>query len=218
MKIVLCFSGGMDSSVLLHEMLNEGHQVKAISINYGQRHLKELEIAKSITASLGIEHKIMDLSPIAELLCGSALTDKSISVPHGHYQAENMKLTVVPNRNMIFLSLAAAWALSLKFDAIAIAAHGGDHAIYPDCRKEFMQSMQNSLALADWNKVELLTPFIGSSKTEICTRGAKVNVPFELTWSCYQGGAKHCGQCGTCVERKEAFLLANVPDPTTYET
>ncbi len=128
-----------------------------------------------------------------------------------------MKATVVPNRNMILLALAAGWAISQKADAIAYAAHGGDHAIYPDCRPEFAEAMRHAIGLADWHRVELLRPFVTLTKADIVRRGAELGAPLGSTWSCYRGGARHCGRCGTCVERREAFALAGVPDPTDYE-
>ena len=126
-----------------------------------------------------------------------------------------MKATVVPNRNMIMLAVAGGWAISLRFDRVAFGAHGGDHAIYPDCRAEFADAMDAVLALADWHKIQLVRPFVGITKTDIVTLGAKLGVPFENTWSCYKGTELHCGRCGTCVERREAFHLAGIQDPTT---
>lgn len=128
-----------------------------------------------------------------------------------------MKLTVVPNRNMILLALAGAWAVSTKSEAIAYAAHAGDHAIYPDCRPEFAEAMQGALLLCDWHPVRIARPFLAMSKADLVKLGAELGVPFALTWSCYKGGDKHCGKCGTCVERREAFELAGVPDPTKYQ-
>jgi 7-cyano-7-deazaguanine synthase len=151
---------------------------------------------------------------------GSSQTDKSVPVPEGHYEEESMKQTVVPNRNMILLALAGAWAISTKSDAIAYAAHSGDHAIYPDCRPEFTEAMSDALRLCDWHEVKLMRPFLyptPMSKADIVKLGTSLGVPFELTWSCYKGGEKHCGKCGTCVERVEAFQLAGVEDPTEYE-
>jgi len=217
MKIVVVFSGGMDSTVLLHHLLHEGHEVKALSVNYGQRHGRELDAARGLCKLLSIEHREVDLSSIAPLLSASALTNTTSTIPEGHYQDDSMRITVVPNRNMILLSVAASWAINEKFDAIAYGAHHGDHAIYPDCREEFVTPLAEAIRRADWHEVSLLRPFIGWTKTDICRRGAELNVPFELTWSCYNGGELHCGRCGTCTERREAFALAGVSDPTRYE-
>lgn len=216
-KEVVCLaSGGMDSSVLLHWLKANGYGVHAISIDYGQRHSRELESAKVIAATLSIPHRTVDLRSLQPLFSGSALTNSSIDVPHGHYAEESMKSTVVPNRNMIMLSVAAAWAMSLKAAHVAYAAHAGDHTIYPDCRPEFADALNTAIGLADWHTVTLLRPFIGMTKGEICAEGKRLGVNFVDTWSCYEGGDQHCGKCGTCVERKEAFLAAGGGDPTRY--
>lgn len=216
MRTVLVYSGGLDSTVLLYEFRQQGHEVRCLSIDYGQRHRRELRAAESICRDLGVEHRIADLSSIRPLLAGSALTGDA-EVPAGHYKDESMKQTVVPNRNMIMLSVAIGWAVSSKCDAVAYAAHAGDHSIYPDCRPEFAEVMRRAAGLCDWHPVELLTPFVDRTKGDIVRIGADLGVPFERTWSCYEGGQLHCGQCGTCVERREAFELASVDDPTVYE-
>lgn len=128
-----------------------------------------------------------------------------------------MKKTVVPNRNMILLAVAIAKAVSVGARFVAYGAHAGDHAIYPDCRPEFVEAMKTAAGLADWTKVEILAPFIKSTKADIAKTGARLGVPFEMTWSCYKGGEIHCGKCGTCTERREAFQLAKIDDPTKYE-
>lgn len=215
-KVVLIYSGGLDSTVLLYDCINQGFEVRALSIDYGQRHRKELEAAAQITEKLGVEHKVADLSSISTLL-QSSLTNPDLEIPEGHYADENMKITVVPNRNMIMLSIAAGWAISTGSDAIAYAAHGGDHAIYPDCREEFANALDKAIQLADWNTVKLWRPYVEKTKAEIVALGHRLGVPFENAWSCYKGGEIHCGKCGTCVERKEAFEIAEVPDPTLYE-
>jgi 7-cyano-7-deazaguanine synthase len=216
MKSVVVHSGGMDSTVLLYKLVAEGDEVKTLSVDYGQRHAKEIESARSLSESLGVEHRIADLRSLTELLGGSALTSSEIEVPEGHYAEDNMKATVVPNRNMILLSVAAAWAISSKFVRIAYAAHSGDHAVYPDCRTEFADALNAAIGLADWHKVSLYRPFVGITKADVVKLGTELNVPFERTWSCYKGLDLHCGRCGTCVERREAFHLADVPDPTSY--
>ncbi len=216
MKTVIVYSGGLDSTVLLYHLLDVGHEVAALSVNYGQRHVRELKAARDITARLGVRHETADLSALAGLLSGSALTDRSVEVPEGHYAEESMKATVVPNRNMLLLATAAAWAISLKAESVAYAAHSGDHAIYPDCRPEFTDALEQAIGLADWHRVSLLRPFVHLTKADIVKRGAALDVPFGETWSCYKGGEIHCGRCGTCVERREAFALAGVPDPTPY--
>lgn len=215
-KTVIIHSGGMDSTVLLYQLLNAGDDVLALSIDYGQRHKKELECARSLCKDLGVEHRIADLTSLTPLLAGSSLTSPEIEVPEGHYAEDNMKATVVPNRNMILLSVATGWAISAGAESVSYAAHSGDHAIYPDCREEFAEGMNHVMGLADWQKVALDRPFVSLTKADIVKLGAELGVPFERTWSCYKGGELHCGRCGTCVERREAFYLAGVDDPTIY--
>ena len=216
MKTVLIYSGGLDSSVLLFELIKAGHEVRALSVDYGQRHLRELDSAHALASRVGIEHRVIDLSSLGSLLLGSALTDRSVAVPAGHYTEPSMRATVVPNRNMLLLALAGAWAISLRADSVSYAAHAGDHAIYPDCRPAFADAMNHALGLADWHQVRLDRPFIGLDKADIVRRGSALSLPFEETWSCYEGGLVHCGRCATCIERREAFHLAGVTDPTTY--
>jgi 7-cyano-7-deazaguanine synthase len=216
MRTVAIFSGGLDSTVLVEHLRQAGDEVLALSIDYGQRHRRELEFARVTAERLKIEWRLADLRSIKPLLAGSSLTSSEVAVPHGHYAEESMKATVVPNRNMIMLAIAAGWALSQKCERIAYGAHAGDHAIYPDCRPEFVEAMRRALSLADWQPLELYTPFLNFSKADIVREGARLVVDFAATWSCYEGGDVHCGQCGTCVERREAFALAGVPDPTTY--
>lgn len=216
MKTILILSGGLDSAVLLYRLLADGDTVAALSVDYGQRHRRELACARALCGRLGVEHREADLSGLRPLLAGSSQTDDAVPVPHGHYEAETMKLTVVPNRNMLMLSAAAAWAISRRADRVAYAAHGGDHAIYPDCRPGFVAALAAALGLADWHPLGLFAPYLGVSKADIVAEGARLGVPFAGTWSCYEGGAVHCGRCGTCVERREAFALAGVPDPTPY--
>ncbi|NBB80822.1 MAG: 7-cyano-7-deazaguanine synthase QueC [Verrucomicrobia bacterium] len=216
MKSVIIYSGGLDSTVLLYHCLDAGHDLHALSIDYGQRHRCELTAASSICDALGVPHATADLSAIQPLLAGSSLTSPEIEVAEGHYTEETMKSTVVPNRNMIFLALATGHALSIGAQQVAYAAHSGDHAIYPDCRNEFADAMAAAMALADWNTVELSRPFVDWTKADIVCRGHELGVPFAQTWSCYKGGESHCGRCGTCIERREAFDLAGVEDPTLY--
>lgn len=216
MKTILIYSGGLDSTVLLFKLLREGHEVRALGINYGQRHRKELDAATRICKGAGVDYKIADLTGIRPFLAGSSQTDDSVPVPHGHYEEESMKLTVVPNRNMIMLSIAVAYAISTKSHSVSYAAHGGDHTIYPDCREEFAETMNRAAMLADWHPVNIDRPFVKMSKADIAALGNRLGVPMEMTWSCYEGGEHHCGKCGTCVERREAFQIAGIPDQTIY--
>jgi 7-cyano-7-deazaguanine synthase len=216
MNVILIHSGGMDSTVLLYQLRSEGRGVRCLSVDYGQRHRRELDAARLICGDLGVESRVADLRGVAPLLAGSSLTSPELAVPEGHYADESMRLTVVPNRNMLMLSLGIAWAVSTKSDAVAYAAHSGDHTIYPDCRPEFIAAMREAAALCDWRRIELLAPFAGMDKADIARLGAKLGVPFEKTWTCYKGLERHCGRCGACVERREAFSRAGLLDPTDY--
>ncbi len=215
MRCVLIYSGGLDSTVLLYHLRSAGHELRCLGIDYGQRHRRELASAAEICRRLNVEYHLTDLSSLRPLLATGALTGTE-AVPEGHYTDESMKLTIVPNRNMIMLSIAIGWAISLRFDAVAYAAHAGDHTIYPDCRPEFVEALAKAAALCDWRPVRILRPFIDKTKADLVRLGAELGVPFAMTWSCYQGGERHCGRCGTCTERREAFQLAGVPDPTEY--
>jgi 7-cyano-7-deazaguanine synthase len=214
--IVIC-SGGLDSVSLAHKVAAERRLRGLLSFNYGQRHVKEVDCAAACARRLGVPHEVVDISGVGRALSGSALTD-DVAVPDGHYAEETMKLTIVPNRNAIMLAIAFGMAAAEGADAVAAAVHGGDHFIYPDCRPGFVdafQSMQRH-ALEGVADIALYTPFVDISKADIVTEGARHGTPFAETWSCYKGGEMHCGRCGTCVERREAFEIAGVPDPTPY--
>lgn len=218
---VSLLSGGMDSTVLAYDLAHQGYEVHLLSVNYGQRHLTELVYAAKTARDLKSEHRVVDFSGLNVLLRGSALTSREVEVPEGHYSADNMAITVVPNRNAILLSIATGWAVSLGAKLVAFAAHAGDHAQYPDCRSEFIISMGGSMYLANQGFISedflLTAPYATMTKAQIASLGASLKVPFANTWSCYKGGELHCGRCGTCVERAEAFAEAGVPDPTVYE-
>jgi len=215
MSVVL-FSGGMDSTALLAVEVQEKEPVVAVSINYGQRHAKEIEAAAAITAHYNVEHVVVDLSVLQDVL-RSALTG-DMDVPDGHYAEQTMRQTVVPNRNMIMLSVAAGVASSRDTNRVVTAVHAGDHYIYPDCRPEFIEAVSAAtrLGTATFGDVEVEAPFVHVTKTDICRIGAAADAPFRLSWSCYKGGSTHCGSCGTCYERREAFRDAGVMDPTVY--
>lgn len=216
-RVVVVASGGLDSTVLAYQMKAEGHEVIALSVNYNQRHAKELKRAALLMAGLGVMHRVANLVDVGRtLLRGSSQTSPNIAVPYGHYTDASMKATVVPNRNMLLLSLALATAVQEGADRVVYGAHAGDHAIYPDCRPEFVAAMQQAAGLCDWMPIRLDAPFVTMTKSEIVQRGAELKVPMGKTWSCYEGGLVHCGRCGTCVERLEAFAGCSVPDPTVY--
>ncbi len=218
-KAVAIVSGGMDSVTLAYLLNSEGYDLHLLSVNYGQRHRKELEYAGWCAERLGASFHVADLSGIGKLLKGSALTD-DIPVPHGHYAAENMAVTVVPNRNAIMLSVAYGVAVAEEAELVATGVHSGDHFVYPDCRPDFIAAFDAMQRVAvegfGHPDLRLYAPFMNVGKHEIAAIGARLGVPYEDTWSCYEGGELHCGQCGTCVERKEAFELAGIPDPTMY--
>jgi 7-cyano-7-deazaguanine synthase len=216
MRSLVILSGGLDSTVLCAQESVAG-EVRALSVHYGQRHARELLAAERVAARLGIQHESVDLSSLRPLLSGSSQTDDEVAVPFGHYAADSMRQTIVPNRNMILLAVAVARALSTGCARVLYGAHAGDHAIYPDCRPDFLAALAAAVRVCDWRPVELEAPFIGLTKAQIVARGAELRAPLELTWSCYVGGERHCGRCGACVERREAFHAAAVSDPTAYE-
>lgn len=264
---VAIVSGGMDSTTLVYDMLDKGYTPHMLSFNYGQRHKKELVYAKATAKKLDLRHDIIDLSGLTYLISNSALTSSidplqldpatasfekfvannegSIPVPEGHYAEDTMKATVVPNRNMIMLAIAAGVAVNEKARTVGIGVHAGDHFVYPDCRPSFLNAMNVAISLGNegfdsfefgtgQNEGALFAPYAQSTKADIAFRAMELGVPFIETWSCYKGGEFHCGKCGTCVERLEAIDEAwlrytaayspddahgygHVQDGTTYE-
>ncbi len=218
MKTLVVCSGGLDSVSLAHKVAREHTLTGLVSFDYGQRHRKELDFAARAAERLGVPHDVIDISAVGSHLGGSALTD-AIEVPDGHYAEETMRITVVPNRNAIMLAIAFGMASARRDDAVAAAVHGGDHFIYPDCRPAFIdafQAMQDA-ALEGMGTIRLYTPFLNGTKGDIVREGARAETPFAETWSCYKGAEHHCGRCGTCVERREAFFEAGIDDPTIYD-
>lgn len=237
MKIVVTLSGGLDSTVLATHFARETlhgratpdadldgstthHALRAVSFSYGQRHERaELMAARNVAQALGIHHQVLSLNGItnrfdpdsSQLLAANTAEH----VPEGHYAEDNMRATVVPGRNLLMIAAATAYASSHGYEAVAMAAHSGDHPIYPDCRPNFLMAAGTATTIG--YGIPLLFPFADRTKAEIAALGHTLDAPMHLTWSCYNGGAHHCGRCGTCVERAEAFHLAQVPDPTHYE-
>lgn len=218
MRIIAVVSGGMDSVTMAWHLQSLGHELEVLSFDYGQRHVKELACAELCAKRLGVPFQKVDLSPLGRLL-SSALTSYAIEVPDGHYEAETMRATVVPNRNAIMLTIAYGVAVSHGAGGVATAVHAGDHHIYPDCRPEFITAFETMqrFAIEGFGSVVLLSPFVNRTKAQIVALGHKLGMFWGDTWSCYKGGQYHCGTCGTCVERREAFVLAGVQDPTIYE-
>ncbi|MFN2464084.1 MAG: 7-cyano-7-deazaguanine synthase QueC [Candidatus Dormibacteria bacterium] len=218
MATVAVVSGGLDSVTLAYSLAAAGHALDLISFDYGQKHRRELLYAEQTAEDLGASWTLIDLvaAGISQVMSGSALTDASVDVPQGHYAAPTMQQTIVPNRNAIMLSIAYARAVSSSATSVAFAVHGGDHPIYPDCRPGFVTAFVEMERQATDSAIELLAPFIQMTKADIVGVGSSLKVPFDRTWSCYVGGETHCGGCGTCVERREAFAIAGVADPTVY--
>jgi 7-cyano-7-deazaguanine synthase len=217
MKVCVLLSGGMDSVTVLYEALASYEVAACLSFDYGSKHnAREIPFAKLHADRNRIVHHVISLD-FMDHLFKSDLLRSGGGIPDGHYAEESMKQTVVPFRNGIMLAIAAGFAESITADAVVIAAHSGDHAIYPDCREPFMQAMAGAMGHGTYANIRLLRPFIAMDKTAIARRGMELGIDFSETWSCYKGGITHCGTCGTCVERREAFLLAGLPDPTVYE-
>ncbi len=215
-RSLVLLSGGLDSTVLAGHLLDHGDTITAVSVDYGQRHRRELDAAAAVAAHYQVDHTVIDLSGLGRMLGGSALTDPLVPVPLGHYADASMRSTVVPNRNAIMLMAAVGVASAHGLDRVAVAVHAGDHPVYPDCRPDFVRAAGEvaRLATRGFGDVDVFAPFVNLDKTWIARRGVQIGAPIALTWSCYQGGTVHCGACGTCVERKEALHLYD--DPTVY--
>jgi 7-cyano-7-deazaguanine synthase len=216
MKVVVLVSGGMDSVTALYDAMERHEVVGAVTFDYGSKHNpREIPEAQYHCRKLGVPLEVIPLEFMGRLFKSDLLASGG-AIPDGHYEEATMRRTVVPFRNGILLSVAGGLAESLEAEGLVIAAHSGDHAIYPDCREAFMRAMGNAIRLGTYVQVELLRPFIAMTKVDIAKRGAELGVDFSRTWSCYKGGEIHCGTCGTCVERREAFELAGIADPTRY--
>jgi 7-cyano-7-deazaguanine synthase len=212
---IIVVSGGMDSVTLMHEY--KERIALAVTFDYGSNHNKrEIECARKQCEMLGIEHLVIPLEFMGKYFESSLLSGADAS-PEGYYEDENMRSTVVPFRNGIMLAVACGLAESRHLKYVMIANHGGDHAIYPDCRSGFVDAMGKAMQEGTYDHVEIFAPYTNIRKEDIAAHGAKLGVDYSLTYSCYKGGEKHCGLCGTCEERKEAFKLAGVEDPTVYE-
>jgi 7-cyano-7-deazaguanine synthase len=222
-SVVVLASGGMDSAAMLWRAAKHDFpgRVLAVSFNYGQRHgEQELAASARLCELIHVPRFLIDLTSLGAILSefsGSALVDPTVDVPEGHYAHESMKATVVPNRNMVMLAIATSIAVSAGYNRVGYAAHAGDHAIYPDCRPPFMGALDSAIRFGNYGEIHLWTPYMNRDKSEIVADGQHFGVPWPVTYSCYNGRETHCGRCGTCVERKEAFELAGVKDQTIYE-
>lgn len=219
-KTVILCSGGVDSVTLAYKVAKERELTRLLTFDYGQRHAKEVEFAARTAKRLGAGHDVVDIRALAQFLSSSSLiAGAADAIPDGHYAQDTMKSTIVPNRNAIMLTIAFGIASGMQADAVGIAVHSGDHFIYPDCRPAFVDAFRamQEKALEGMGEVALFAPFVQTTKAGIVAEAAKLGVPFAETWSCYKGGTHHCGRCGTCVERAEAFHLAGIADPTVYE-
>lgn len=204
-QTVVVYSGGLDSTTLLYHLLDLDYEVKAISFDYGQRHRRELDAATGIAARLPVEHRVVDVSGLSSIFGGNALTSHGLNVPAGKYSPETMRITTVPNRNMIMLSMAIGWAISSRFDSVAFGAHTGDYTPYPDCQPPFADAMNAVGQVCDRDPIDVLAPFIHWTKAQIVELGLKLGAPLEETWSCYEGGEVPCERCSTCVDRIQAL-------------
>lgn len=212
---LIVLSGGMDSVTLLYDRLPE--IALAVNFIYGSNHnMRELECARHHCRKLGVELLEIHLDFMGEYF-HSSLLEGANAIPEGGYQDDNMRSTVVPFRNGIMLATAAGLAESRGLKAVMLANHGGDHAIYPDCRPEFVKAMGEAIAAGTYEHLELRAPYTHLTKAQIAERGSRLGVDYSHTYSCYKGGLHHCGVCGTCRERHEAFIQAGIPDPTIYE-
>ncbi|MBO4805050.1 MAG: 7-cyano-7-deazaguanine synthase QueC [Paludibacteraceae bacterium] len=212
---VIIVSGGMDSTVMLYEY--QERIALAVSFHYGSNHNdKEIPFAKKHCEKLGIKHITIPLQFMKEYF-HSSLLEGAEAIPEGNYDDENMKSTVVPFRNGIMLAIAAGLAENYGLKHVMMANHGGDHAIYPDCRPEFVRGMSDAITAGTYEGISLDAPYTNLTKSDIAAKGKRLGVDFSETWSCYKGGEIHCGKCGTCVERKEALREAGVEDHTVYE-
>ncbi len=211
---LLVLSGGMDSVTLLYDRADE--IALAVSFDYGSNHNhKEIPFAKKHCEALGIPHVVIPLKFMAEHFESSLLSGAE-AIPEGHYADENMKSTVVPFRNGIMLSIAAGLAESKGLQKVMMANHFGDHDVYPDCRKEFVDNMSAAISAGTYANIFIDAPYTSISKADIAHKGAALGIDYAQTWSCYKGLEKHCGKCGTCIERKEALAAAGITDNTEY--
>ena len=215
-KLVI-LSGGLDSTTLLYFVKNQypDEVIGTITFDYDQKHKREIQSAIQTCVKLMVPIQIFSMKAFSSL-APSALTTEEVEVPEGHYQADSMRATVVPNRNMVFLSLAIAYAVGKGASKVYMGVHSGDHSIYPDCRPEFILAMRQAAVLCDWKPILIEAPFLKMDKAQIVKVGIGLGVDYSKTWTCYNGGEKPCQKCGSCVERSEAFSKNGLVDPLNY--
>lgn len=217
MKILLSLSGGMDSTTLLGSALDQGHTVETVGFTYGSKHNEfENKAAKEIAEYYKVPFRLIDLSGVMEGF-RSNLMKSGGNIPEGHYEAENMKLTVVPGRNTIFASILAGLAESVEAQELWLGIHAGDRVIYPDCRPEWLDAISKTVDISTEGKVEVKGPFLYDNKTSIIKKGLGLKVPYRLTRTCYKAQEISCGKCGACRERLSAFKTNGIEDPVLYE-
>ena len=212
---VIIVSGGMDSITMLYDYKDT--IALAISFDYGSNHnAREIPFAELHSKRLGIPHITIPLNFMHQYF-KSSLLEGADAIPEGNYDDANMKSTVVPFRNGIMLSIAVGMAESRGLRNVMMANHGGDHTIYPDCRPDFVAAFNAAAQAGTYVNVHLITPYTNITKADIARKGKTLGIDYSDTWSCYKGGAKHCGKCGTCTERREALAEAGIEDTTEYE-
>ncbi|MET7968730.1 7-cyano-7-deazaguanine synthase [Micromonospora sp. NPDC005305] len=219
--VIAVVSGGMDSVTMAHQLHSDGHVLFLLSVDYGQRHLKEHRFAAATAQRLGVRHEVADLSPVARFLKGSSLTDPDVDVPERSWSSFGESPNIVPNRNALLLSVAFAVAVAERADAVAIGTVANDHASVPDSTPEFLESFiaMERIATAGHAspELDLLAPLSHVGKTGVIEIGERLGVPWLDTWSCFRGGDLHCARCAACTERREAFTATGITDPTRYE-
>lgn len=219
MSYLIVLSGGIDSVTALYKILNEHPSalIETVSFDYGSKHnAQEYRAVEVISARLQITNTRIDIGFINDLFKSDLLSSGG-EIPEGHYAASNMERTIVPFRNGIMLSIAAGFAESIGCRTLVIGNHRGDSYVYPDCRHEFIHPMGEAIRYGTQKQIRLLSPFCYLTKTDIVRIGGDLGIPYELTYSCYKGGDIHCGKCGTCYERREAFRDSGVEDKTVYK-
>lgn len=219
MKVVMALSGGMDSTTLLAKALEDGYEVVPVQFQYGSKHnAYEEQAYRRILLKYPTSGAEMNLRGVFANFESALLKGSDQAIPHGHYESESMKLTVVPGRNIIFMSILAGYAWSIGAKEVWLGIHAGDHAIYPDCRISFFNAMNEAIKLGTDDNVELNAPFLHLLKKDILALGLKLEVPYALTRTCYADQLVACGKCGSCQERLEAFHLNGVEDPLRYQS